>query len=401
MAWRPAELAYCSNVHPGESLRAVQENLARWVGAVRERRGLPRMYAGLWLSREASRVLSSSQAKIRGFASLLDRHGILLSTLNGFPYGGFHSYKVKEAVYAPDWSQPERLDYTLELAEILAQCLPPDMIEGTVSTLPLGLGPTWSAESHDNALNNLCRLVSGLARLRDRTGRSIRVCLEMEPGCALERTDETIGFFNRDLQHTATELRLDYESLHRHLGVCYDVCHQAVMFETPADSLSALAEAGIRIGKIQMSCAMDVTNAHTGAVQEALAAYAEPRYLHQVRALDNQGALRGSMDLTLALHSPGLLKADNWRIHFHVPLQTEYLANENLRTTRRDLLEVLDFLAERRDVRPYLEVETYTWEVLPPQLRAVDDEALVDGLAGELRWLEGALQTRGLLLEQP
>jgi sugar phosphate isomerase/epimerase len=391
--WRRRQLVYCSNVHPGATLEQVRRVIGQHLPAVRERRSLDRLGSGLWLSAPVARQLLTEHASLHAFADLLQANGIELLTLNGFPHDDFHQPQVKARVYQPDWSERARLDYTLDLAQILAHCLPQEQEEGTISTLPLGFGPDWSDEKQTLAITNIVELVHGLAAIRERSGRRIRVCLEMEPGCVLEQTDQLIDFFIQELAGLPASLMQD------HLGVCYDVCHQAVMFEQPGEGLTRIAAAGIPIGKIQISNALQADRPATTAQRNALEQFAEPRYLHQVRSRAADGAVSGVMDLPQAL--AGRLPDDQpWRIHFHVPIQSDGSFDGTLGTTRTAILQVLDWLARNRQQRPHLEVETYSWQALPPALRPDNDTALQRGITAELAWLEQALEQRDLILEE-
>lgn len=414
MPWRREELAYCSNVHPGADLASVFANLDGPIAAVRRERGLPYMGCGLWLSAAAARELAPAPERL---AERLAASGLFLFTLNGFPYGDFHRDRIKEAVYRPAWDAPERLSYTLDLARILARCLPSDQPYGSISTLPLGFAPDWGPARQAEALDNLCRLAETLEGLRGATGRRIRVCLEPEPGCVLETTDQAIALFGRDLPAAAARNGSDGAVLRDHLGLCYDVCHQAVMFEDAADSLARLDAAGVPIGKVQISSALEAADPRTAVPDGALARFVEPRYLHQVRAPGPDGRLRGAMDLEdlLAGREPQFARDEPWdpspdrpwRIHFHVPIQTETFGDSGLRATSDAIRRVLDSLASRAgptgrgpsaaEPRPHLEVETYTWELLPSDLRPRGPEGLVRGLAAELEWLEDRMEERGLL----
>ena len=250
--WARRQLTYCSNVHPGATLDQVSHVIEHHFAAVRSLRGLNTMGAGLWLSSlVAERLREDDQAR-RRFRSLLQQEGLDLFTLNGFPYGDFHQKRVKAQVYRPDWTTSERYRYTLNLAQILTELMPPDQEEGTISTLPLGYAPDWSEAKQEQALTSLCQLASALERLKQRCGRSIRICLEMEPGCVLERTYQIVELFTKQLPATARRLGIASRCLSNHLGVCYDICHQAVMFEDPAESLDRLEQAGITVGKIQI-----------------------------------------------------------------------------------------------------------------------------------------------------
>lgn len=395
--WAPEDLIYCSNVHPGESLEQVCTIAREFVAPVARMRGLARAGAGLWLSRAAAAALVAEPAVMACFSEELTEAGVRLFTLNGFPAGGFHERIVKEQVYEPDWSAPERYHYTVALARILAECLPADVAEGTISTLPLGFAPGWSDARQAAARSQVVRLAEALRRLHLETGRAIRLCLEMEPGCVLESTAQVLQFFSGELPQAARAVGVPDAAIERHLGLCFDVCHQAVMFEDPAASLASFRDAGIAVGKIQVSSALVATDPADAEVRQALRGFAEPRYLHQVRCRGH-GALRGAMDLADCLDDHHALPRDvPWRIHFHVPVQTRVLAVEGLATTQDEIAAVLDFLAAEPALRPHLEVETYTWQVLPEALRPADDAQLLQGVVAELNWLEQALRARGLL----
>jgi len=299
--WQREQLGYCSNVHAGESLDEVREVVQRHVAAVRERRGLESMMAGLWLSAECAGRLARDSRDLQDFGELLAESGVEVCTLNGFPYGNFHSDVVKASVYAPDWSDPQRFSYTLKLAELLAAVLPESRRFGTISTLPLGYAEHWTEAQQNLAIASLCRLAKELESLEQKTGRRIVVCLEMEPGCVLERTTQLLRLFGKQLPAAAGTMSVSPHSIRRYLGVCFDICHQAVMFEDPAESLGKIHQAGIFIGKIQLSSALEVVQPNTPELIAALTAFDEPRYLHQVRARGADGDVASAADLGVAL----------------------------------------------------------------------------------------------------
>ena len=398
--WSTDELAYCSNVHAGETLDDVLAALARHVRSVRRVRGLEAMSSGLWLGAEAAQHLTSVPGAIGTFRERLGLCGIRLNTMNGFPYGAFHGERVKADVYRPDWSDERRAEYTARLARILAAVLPAGSTIGTISTLPVGDADVLSGSEVDGAARTLCRFARWLSELESDTGRTIVLCLEMEPGCVLEDTAACIRFFTDVLPATAAQAGVPAGVVARHIGVCYDVCHQAVMFEDAYDSLSAINDAGIRIGKIQLSSAVEVPYPDRPSCLNAIAAFDEPTYLHQVRK-ESDGGLDARRDLPEAMDAEtGLGKDSPWRVHFHVPLQARTLAADRLSTTRGAIHGVLDFLAENEDVTPHLEVETYTWHVLPRSLRPRTSHDLHTGLAGELNWVRTHMIARGLLEDE-
>ena len=387
--WRRGDIGYCSNVHPGERLHEVLGIVRSELAAIREARGLGRMAAGLWLSAVAVReVLAGDVSRL---AAVLDEAGIDLVSCNGFPHGGFHGDSVKDGVYSPDWSDERRLRYSRDLATMLAAVMPAHSAVGTISTVPLGGGRDRGAAWREMALRNLCRMVGVLHRLENDRGRHIRLCLEMEPGCVLERTDEAVVFFSHELPRAGRRWGLSEDSIQRYLGVCYDICHQAVMFEDAARSLAALAKAGVTVGKIQISNALHV--ASPARCRASLSRYAHSPYLHQVYS---RGEPSVYPDLIDVLDDADALANHPWRIHFHVPVHRADFSKAGLATTQDEIHAVFDYLAVHSGCRPHLEVETYTWPVCP-DMAAVSALAMREGIVDELAWVEGELQKRGLL----
>ncbi|MDB5300566.1 MAG: hypothetical protein JWO87_2229, partial [Phycisphaerales bacterium] len=319
-------LSYCTNVHPGRSVAEVEAGLDRYTVPVRKGFDAP-LAAGLWLAKPVVDELLASPQGVAKFAHGLARRGLTCHTLNAFPFGDFHSARVKENVYLPDWTTPQRLAYTEQCAGVLAELLPAG-VEGSISTLPLGFkGFAHPANFLDAAAAGLIEAARRLAQLEARTGRRVRLAVEPEPLCVLETTREAIDFFSRLWQSAA---RAGAEEIVRtHIGVCFDVCHQAVEFEDVADSIRALAAAGVRLNKVHISCALQLDHPRDNAEgRAALARYVEPRYLHQTMARAPGGEVIRVQDLSEALVSnppADFLAAPAWRVHFHVPVDAERL----------------------------------------------------------------------------
>ncbi|MGW5370467.1 metabolite traffic protein EboE, partial [Streptomyces sp. NPDC004011] len=295
-------LAYCTNVHPAETLDGVLAQLRDHCEPVRRRLGRDRLGIGLWLARDAARTLDGDPAALRGLRRELRRRGLEVVTLNGFPYEGFGSAEVKYRVYRPDWADPERLAHTMALARILTALLPDDVTEGSISTLPLGWRTAWSGDRARAGHRALLTLAERLDALAELTGRSIRVGLEPEPGCTVETTGDALAPL------TAVG--------HPRIGVCVDTCHLATSFEEPGTALDALAAAGVPVVKSQLSAALHAEHPGRPEVREALAAFAEPRFLHQTRTVTGTG-LHGTDDLGQALGGAALPAGAPWRAHFH------------------------------------------------------------------------------------
>ncbi|HEY8981341.1 MAG TPA: metabolite traffic protein EboE [Streptomyces sp.] len=373
-------LAYCTDVHPAETLDGVLAQLRDHCEPVRRRLGRDRLGIGLWLARDAAHTLDTDPAALRALRTALDRRGLEVVTLNGFLYDGFGTGEVKYRVYRPDWAAPERLDHTTALARVLAGLLPDDVTEGSVSTLPLAWGTVLDGARADRARTALRTLAERLDALQELTGRSVRVGLEPEPGCAVATTADALA----PLAAIG----------HPRIGICVDTCHLATSFEEPHTALDALAEAGVPVVKSQLSAALHAERPDLPAVREALAAFAEPRYLHQTRALTATG-LTGTDDLPEALTTDALPTGAPWRAHFHVPLHATPAAP--LTSTLPVLHAALSRLVGGpHPLTRHLEVETYTWQTLPPALRPRTRAQLADGIAAELALARDLLTDLGL-----
>jgi sugar phosphate isomerase/epimerase len=376
------QLTYCTNIHPGESLDDVREAVTTKVAAVKRRVSPAAPFGvGLRLSARAAEALAAPGA-LDDFRRLLDAHGLYVFTINGFPYGDFHGTRVKERVYLPDWRDEARLAYTERLANLLAALLP-DGVDGSISTVPGALRTAVDDAGVRAIAERVRRQAAMLARLRDQTGKSIALALEPEPGCLLETTDDTIAFFERHLFGGADEA-----VVRRHVGVCLDACHVAVAFEDPVEAVRRLRGAGIAIVKLQLSTALAVRFGREPEVARALGAFADDVYLHQVTERRGDGSLRRWLDLPEALAAAVQIASDEqprqWRIHFHVPLFRAELGP--FRNTQDELARLLSVVGETGC--RHLEVETYTWDVLPPEYRRED---VVDAIARELAWVQERL----------
>ncbi|MDH4322642.1 MAG: metabolite traffic protein EboE [Betaproteobacteria bacterium] len=384
-------LTYCTNIHAGETLDEVRAGLAKHLPAIKAAvvPGRP-LGVGLRLGHQAAEGLRD-KAALAELKRFLDEGGYYVFTLNGFPYGAFHGRAVKEDAYRPDWSEPQRLAYTDHLADLLAALLPAGQ-DGSVSTVPCTFKP-WAEGRMDAIIENLIRHVAHLVGIARKAGRTIELALEPEPYCHLETIDETVAFFEERLFARAGVARLAAlaglspgaaeAALRRHIGVCYDVCHAAVEFEDPKASIAQLRASGIRIGKLQLSSALKVASMDKQGAQH-LAAFAEPVYLHQVVQKVN-GTLRRFVDLPQALAEAGGAAGAEWRVHFHVPVFLEQMAHFG--TTQAFLAEILA-LHRAAPISAHLEVETYTWDVLPEAYRNVD---LSSAIARELNWVKAQL----------
>jgi hypothetical protein len=375
-------LAYCTNIHRGDDWPQTLASLETYTLAVRDRVSPGKPYAiGLRLSDLASRQLSEPAA-LDAFRNWLEEHNCYVFTINGFPFGRFHGAKVKEQVYRPDWTQPERLAYTNRLFDLLAQLVPED-VEGSVSTLPGSFKEFITTPDQRRLVReNLWRSIEHIERCSQRHARRLHLGVEPEPLGLFETSAETVSFFQEMSADRPRDTRL-----RTFLGVNYDTCHLAVEYEDPGNVVAALQKEGIRISKIHLSSALQL--APNEAARSWLRRFADDTYLHQVVARGHDGEIRRYRDLDVALEKS--TAGAEWRIHFHVPLHATTFAHGQ--TTAPHLLGLLDLLSRQLDLCSHLEMETYTWEVLPEELRA---GSVVEQLVREYDWCLRELARRGL-----
>ncbi|PCI05694.1 MAG: sugar phosphate isomerase [Hyphomicrobiales bacterium] len=389
-------LTYCTNIHAGETWAEIFDGIRKHLPAVKaELSPNAPLGLGLRLSAVAAEALCDAEV-FAEFETFLKEGDIYIFTLNGFPYGTFHGQPVKEGAYRPDWSDPARLNYTNTLANHLAKWLP-DGMEGSISTVP-GTYKAWVMGSDgvdiiSTIRDNIVRHVAHLIAIQNRTGKTINLALEPEPSCLIETIEETINFYSSQLFSDQAILLLGKltgmtagdasDALHRHIGVCYDVCHAAVEFEDAKSSLDALKDAGIKISKLQLSSALRIAEVN-GDTAAQLGAMNEPIYMHQV--IQNQnGNITRFTDIPFALDTVEAAQGAEWRIHFHVPIFLEEM--QDLGTTQQFLKDVLA-IHKASPVTEQLEVETYTWDVLPDEYRS---SGLSPMIARELSWVRGQL----------
>ena len=390
-------LTYCTNIHPGESWKDTFDNLQYHIPKIKKELSPDQpLGIGLRLSNEASLDLIKTD-KLSEFKAWLKDNQAYTFTFNGFPYGGFHRQVVKDKVHHPDWTTEERRDYTCRLFDILEELLPEGM-DGGISTSPLSY-KFWhdSDEKLDEArkvsTTHMVEVAAKLYQIKQQKGRLLHLDVEPEPDGLLENTADVLSFFRHWLIPLGTEVfvkqfNLTEEeaatALKDHVRVCYDVCHFAIVYEKPDEVLATFEGEGIKIGKIQISAALKVNlpqgDEEKEAVRSLLLPFEESTYLHQVVARQRDGSLVAFNDLSPALDTLSETDAEEWRVHFHVPV---FLAEYGqLSSTQEAIVEVLNILQSSK-ITNHLEVETYTWEVLPEDVNL----DLTHSIIRELQWV--------------
>jgi hypothetical protein len=398
-------LTYCTNIHPANGWNEVYANVQRYAPILKTRLA-PRSPFGIGLrlsGRESCELQQPDQ--LRRFQQFLQEQNLYVFTLNGFPYGPFHHQPVKSRVHAPDWREEERVAYTLRLVDILAALLPED-VEGSISTSPLSykawVNPrdtrTWRLFTR-----NIVRIAEALVRVKQRKNRLIYLAIEPEPDGLLENSEEMTRFYKDWLLQegaymlahalsVSTDKARTY--LLEHIRVCLDTCHVAVAYEEPGVVLNRFERVGIKVGKVQVSSALKIVFPYRVEVLTALVArsalarslqpFVESTYLHQVVQQNRDGTLRHYPDLDEALSMIQDRQIAQWRVHFHVPIFIDRYAdcNTTFQSTQDTIVETLELLTKRRFCR-HVEIETYTWSVLPEELR----RDLLDSITREYEWV--------------
>ncbi len=388
-------LTYSTLVHPGDDWAQMWQSLTTYVPKVKARIAHNQRFGvSLRLSADSAATLVSSRAERDNLKRFLDDNGMYLYTVNAFPYGAFKGTQVKEQVYEPDWRSEERTRYTMNVADVLADVVPAD-ISPSIQSAPLGFKPrVTGADVVASYTDHVLRVAAHLVALEARTGRTITLALEPEPYCFLETTDETVEYFRSHLysgEAAATLARMAkmpiseaHVALRRHVGVVFDICHQAVEYENISESLQKLVDAGIPIFKLQEAAALHVPQV-TQEIVDTLKRYADTIYLTQT-VEKKGGKLTRFLNLEDALAAwhadPG---PREWRTHFHVPVFLDDLGP--FRTTRFAIEDALRF-HKAKPLSRQLEIETYTWDVLPEHLKTGD---IVDYVCRELEWVRGQL----------
>lgn len=390
-------LTYCTNIHAGESWDDHFAALKHNIPGIKKRISPHQAFGiGLRLSHQASIHLQDKKV-LEDFKDWLKREDCYVFTMNGFPYGGFHHTKVKDQVHAPDWTTGERVAYTIRLFHILAELLPENM-EGGISTSPLSYKYWHPADQQqevfEKTTNNILQVIEQLILIKTKTGKLLHLDIEPEPDGLLESGPEFFNwyenyllpmgetFLQKNFGYTSAESEREIKD---HMQLCYDVCHFAVGYEEHGDVIKKLREKKIKTGKIQISAALKAAMPPEPVKREpviqAFRQFNESTYLHQVVARQADGSLKRYPDLPQALLDAGNASTEEWRSHFHVPL---FIHDYGLlQSTQADIRTVLSIQC-KHPFTNHLEVETYTWEVLPEGLKVQLSESIIR----EVEWVK-------------
>ncbi|MGJ8715571.1 MAG: metabolite traffic protein EboE [Maribacter stanieri] len=386
-------LTYCTNIHPGQDWKSTFDSIKKHVPAIKHKVSKDQPFGlGLRLSNKASEELEIGD-NLFNFKKWLSENNVYVFTMNGFPYGNFHDERVKDMVHAPDWTTDKRLTYTKRLFRQLSELLP-DGLNGGISTSPITY-KYWHETENDtqNAFEigakNMLEVAKQLLELEKSTGKYLHLDIEPEPDGLLENSDEVVSFYTNYLlplgvEYFKKELGLGQEEaeavIKKYLTVCYDVCHFSLAYEEPVDTFAKFKKENIRVGKIQVSAALKIlfNGKDNERIWKELSQFNEPTYLHQVTEKID-GKVKTYSDLPLVLD--GERNHKELRAHYHVPIFLEKYGE--LFSTQDHILKTIDFIKSNL-VTEHLEIETYTWDVLPTDLK----QDLTVSIIREIDWFK-------------
>ncbi|MEX0360662.1 MAG: metabolite traffic protein EboE [Allomuricauda sp.] len=396
-----AHLTYCTNIHPGESWEEVFASLQNYALQIKKKVANNQAFGlGLRLSRRSAEELIQGK-HLDQFKSWLENHNLYVFTMNGFPYGDFHHVAVKDQVHTPDWTTADRVVYTKSLVKILAHLLP-EGVAGGISTCPLTYKYWYKTEEQIEEVKNkdvlsLIAEVEELVQIKNQWGKTIHIDIEPEPDGLLENTQEVISFYQDHLLKKGAEALQEKlkcsqsearEHILEHLQVCYDVCHFSLAYEEPKEVMAQFREHGIKVGKIQNSAALKSRRSPEVSIkeqQDCLQQFDEPVYLHQAVVQKKDGILDHYPDLQEGIMAMGDKNFQELRAHFHIPIFIPEF--QVLESTQNDIVKALDLWKEGQ-YSTHLEVETYTWSILPEHLQT----DITSSIVRELQWVLNQLE---------
>ncbi len=390
-------LTYSTLVHAGDNWDQMRASVEEFVPQVKKRLGVEGKFGvSLRISGDSQKTLSESAQARSDLKKFLDGEGLYVFTINAFPYGPFKGQRVMERVYEPDWTTNQRVEYTKAIADILVD-ITDAATSPSIQTAPLAFAPNVSDENYiARFTTSVFEVLAHLYHLEARTGRRVKLSIEPEPACYLETTDETVTFFKERMYAPAGVAELakiaqiplsEAEgAIKRYLGIVFDIGHQSVGFEDIPQSLEKLVNAGIPIFKLQEAAALWVESLSLDIVPE-LRRFTDTIYLSQTSLKTAEGIVKYlNLGEALDAYEANPVPTE-MRTHFHVPVFLEEIGP--FKTTRFAVQQALA-MHRIQPLSDHLEIETYTWDVLPAELKTGD---IVDYVSRELEFVMKELQS--------
>ncbi len=366
-------LSYCPNIHPINCLDDLLQVMAHDFPAICEASGLENPSPlGMWLPKVLLEDILDHKDQQHKLAAAIEQSGGTLLSANGFPMGTFHNQPVKKKVYHPDWSEKSRLDYTLQLGKLASLVGCKKLI---ISTLSGGWRSDDTPEKIFDYYRHLIAFADAAERLQKEKGIDLLLALEPEPFNTLEDSPDFERFFS-GLWFLAQKSGLA-EPVKRRIGICLDTCHFLVRFRSLHEVWQECLRLQIPIHKIQLSLCPSWTQSDGDHALRDFWSLDEPIYQHQSYGKKEDG-ISAFEDLGAAASS--LFAAEEWRTHFHIPLD---LAPQF--SCGKELESFMRYLASRTTT-PLLEVETYS--LAPYQHLRGKKVDIIASTVAELHWVQ-------------
>lgn len=351
-------LTYCLNIFPIKRADDVFVLFENTIPELKRKLGLKeydQFPLGIWFP---NNILEELMRKKSLLVRLMNQHNLVIATMNAFPFGVFHGERVKEKVYYPDWGERERLKYTKKLVELTVELPRLERIL-PISTVPV----TFGNRMPEKALEYIFEMVDFLEDIHNTYEQKFTLMFEPEPFCFLENQQQTLDFFKK--------LHKVIPKSKTFTGVCLDTCHSAVVFEDPLEQFLVYKDHDIRVDKIQISSSI-VLPAQSD--KQALKKYIDQVYFHQTFVKRDEKIYR-FVDLDKAV---ALGKEGEYRVHYHIPLHTQPISP--LKSSVENITH--EFFQTISQEERIIEVETYTFDVLP-----TNTESVLDSIIKELQWV--------------
>jgi sugar phosphate isomerase/epimerase len=397
---KSGHLSYCTNIHTGESWTEMFENLKVYLLNIKQKVSEKEPFGiGLRLSHQAA-VELSNKTVLQSFKKWLILNNLYVFTINGFPYGNFHGETIKDQVHTPDWTTGLRKEYTILLFDILGALVPEHLVGG-ISTSPISYKYWYTTEvrledAKIKACDYLIDVVQHLIDIKNLTGKSMHLDIEPEPDGCIENSKEFLHFYNDYLLKLGVPLLMKKNNytineadnaIREHIQLCFDICHFSIAYEKPSEVIKKMRDNRIKIGKIQISAALKCNLENNNTIQELqnyLRPFHEPNYLHQAVIKTKENNYLKFRDLDVAIAAMNVADFKELRTHYHVPV---FLAEyQELQSTQDDIIETLQ-LWKTDNFTDHLEIETYTWDVLPDKMKT----DIIGAVTREINWVRNSI----------
>ncbi len=389
-------LTYCTNIHKEKNWKKIFKNLNTYPNLIRKKiKKNEKFSIGLCLSHLNTLELKNI---LITFKQWLKNNHFYIQTINGFCYQTFHKKNIKHSIYYPNWNNIKRYNFTKLLIKTLNYLLTEKY--GTISTIPIFYKKTVKTKkvkyySLQKSIINLMKIIVYLHNFKKKT--NLYICLEPEPDCLLENTNDIIFFYTQHLWKHGTEyLHKNFKIKKKnalllikyYIQICYDVCHFALLEESPHKTFITLNKKSIKIGKIQASLCININEPRSFYLKKKFLENIKEitkktQFLHQTelknlitkkktKIKDLEDILKKNEDITKKNKYD--TKIQQYKIHYHVPLYKK--TYQKFKITNLPLLQTIKNI--HLTTTKVVEIETYTWSCIKKSQKLNISKSLIN-----------------------